>query len=81
MGNPGPRWCSARGHGTGLSAAPASALTDVDPAPLVGVLAAQPESSVFVGKGMVGGQAGQRVPVGLPYSRPGRAGARAQAAR
>jgi hypothetical protein len=41
----------------GPDAAPASELTDVDPAPLLGVLAAQPERSVFVGKGIAGGRA------------------------
>jgi len=37
-------------------AAPASELTDVDPAPLLDVLAAQPERSVFVAKGIAGGR-------------------------
>ena len=44
------------GSRSGPDAAPASELTDVDPAPLVGVLAAQPERSVFVGKGSAGGR-------------------------
>jgi hypothetical protein len=38
------------------SALTGSELTDVDPAPLLGVLATQAERSVFVGPGMVGGR-------------------------
>jgi hypothetical protein len=41
----------------GPEAAPASELTDVDPAPLLALLAARPERSVFVGKGVAGGRA------------------------
>jgi hypothetical protein len=44
-----------RGPAAAGGSAPAGpALTDVDPAPLLGVLAAQPERSVFVGKAIIG---------------------------
>jgi len=45
-----------KGPRNGLDAAPASALTDVDPVALISVLAAPPERSVFVGRGIVAGQ-------------------------
>jgi hypothetical protein len=41
---------------SGVDEAPASELADVDPSPLVNLLAEQPESSRFVGKGIVAGR-------------------------
>jgi len=57
--NGGKPWAEVvfgSGPRSGPDAAAGSELTEVDPAPLVGVLAAQPESSIFVAKSVVGGK-------------------------
>ena len=55
-------------------------MTDVDPAPLLGLLAAQTETLGLRWHGPSRRSTGQRVPRGLPYRRPSRRGALAEVA-